>query len=182
MKTLYHGTTKENFESILDKRFGSRQSPNDKTWKCSQHDTTYFYDTEAEEFEDSPELALQYAFESAQITAAVQDYRGDSLVVIEVEIEEECTEPDLSASNMDCLAVEVKNNDLNRYGEIKRIHTAKWDIIMKPFVLLNVMGMEHINLDLNPIEQRIMESIQGKDIFIDELLHFEHETKTLNSV
>jgi hypothetical protein len=122
MATLFHGTTHANYLKILEEGF----SPENENWNCSSYEETYFWDLEKiregehdEEDEEEWVLgsALRYAFDSAQICAAIQGVGEQTLVVLQVEVDEDDVHEDLSCPNMS-YASTVMNDVLEKRGTI----------------------------------------------------------------
>lgn len=110
MATLYHGTTLENWERIQSEGWNG---PSRKTaWYCSCNEI-YCYDLSKSDCDFDPSaFCIRQAFESAQTAAAIQNYLGQSLVVIEFEIDDDLVEDDLSCENMADIASVIQPEDI----------------------------------------------------------------------
>ena len=79
---LYHGTDYESGKNIIKKGFG--RGLFETVWDCSDPCKTYLIDKNAKE-----EDGLRFAFEAAQIASAVKDSKETSIIIFELEIDED---------------------------------------------------------------------------------------------
>lgn len=180
MKTLFHGTTLENWLKIKEEGF----APEQQTWNVPCFNETYFYDmdkTSYPEDEDySKEECIRQAFDNAQISASVQNFMGNTLVVLELEVDEELVEDDQSCENMDNVASVVNNDDLD-LSMIKKVHTCE-NGYLPSFRLLYVVHLIQNNdyfvtNTFNNIEIEMAEQLNVP--FVDEMHNFEYETENV---
>lgn len=108
MGKYYHGTSKENYESILKNGF----KPKKQNWDCSDETVTYLWSED--EFE-CPEECVRHAYESAVVSAAVQNSKCKELYVFAFEIEHDDMPiyADLSTDNMEN-AVTIEHAHINQ--------------------------------------------------------------------
>lgn len=185
MKTLFHGTTKQNFDLILQNGF----RPECMVWNCSDDSVTYFHDlSKSEEPEEEIECQRQRmitdAFSSAQIAAAVQGFSGSELIVLEVEIEDNYVNDDFSCENMAYRASCVNNEDLNEFGKIVSIHTRNnYNPSLRFFYIAGlVCDNDWINTgELSRLEIEACKVIGKSGFYIDEFMEFDYETKQLET-
>ena len=117
----YHGTIADGAECILS---GGRKSKS--SWHVSDDNMLYLWcpdvfidENEASDMEDAKIMAIQQAFESAQISAAISESPQKELVVLEFDIPIDYIYEDLSCENMDLARCtrEIKYSDyaINKY-------------------------------------------------------------------
>jgi len=179
MKTLYHGTTLENWESIKANGWGGEVP----VWTCSNLSEIYFYDLDKgfdciDDLEEREQGHIRRAFESGQIAAALYGCKSEKLVVIRVEIEEHLVEDDLSCENMADTASTVEIEDLDQYGKITAIYQSDdYSEALRFFYISGLYGRDYFDVShLSEKEIRALEIIQKSGVFIDELLEIEWET------
>lgn len=123
MKTLFHGATLNNWEGIKQNGFDGTEY----NWYCSDLYETYFYDIDKTGEEDNLDWAknecIRNAFESAQLAAAIQNYMGSTLVVLELLVEDHFCQDDFSCENMSSIATTVQNEDLD-LSMITKVHVS----------------------------------------------------------
>lgn len=181
MKTLFHGTTKANYEQILEKGF----SPRNMVWNCSSDTDVYFYDTDKTNYDGEEEEyirqdCIRRAFESAQITAAVQGFNGSELIVIEIQIDEEHVEDDYSCENMHHTASVVDVDDLEEHGEVKAVYEAEegYNPSLRFFYIAHlVRDNNYINTyEFTHLEDKACEVIANSEVYLyDSLMEFDFE-------
>jgi hypothetical protein len=81
-KTLYHGTTYENFKSILKNGFKPRE---DSAWICSDTSYMFFYDADRK----SKDECFRACISNIIYTAIFNDFQGSEFVIIEIEVPED---------------------------------------------------------------------------------------------
>jgi hypothetical protein len=169
---LFHGTTFENMLSILEHGF----NPTNTNWTVSESDKTYFF---TEDFfnkeysiESDEELlaqAIPYTMDQARITLAVQnpkDYRG-VVMVFESENMKNGSEiePDYSCENMENCAVCLENPDMSGLVGVYIMSTEESSTRL--FQLSCFLGRNYFpDLELNPIELALINSIQKSELYI----------------
>ena len=110
-RTLFHGTTLANWEKI--QREGWNGPSRVTTWYCSCNEI-YCWDVDKSDCDDYAEdFCIRQAFESAQTSAAVQNFQGTKLIVIRLEVPDEIVEDDLSCENMEQASV-VQPEDIRQ--------------------------------------------------------------------
>lgn len=177
MARYMHGTTAQGLADIL-KGNGKAQGP----WNCCDRDGfTYLWDVEAllegEGYEDD-HAAIQQAFESAQVQAAIA---GDdtTLYVLEVELDADTVAPDQSCENMP-YAVVVRETTITRDIITKAwaVDFSKWDA---PFVLAALVGRDYFE-GSSVTDERLValaEALSEQGVFREELLEFDWYETTL---
>ena len=108
---LYHGTSYESFLDIIKNGF----NPENKTWNCSEDNTTYFYSLEV--LQDECE-AISLAAQNGKIAAALQGSKKDIIIIIEYETSEEEIDLDQSCEHPPEGAVCIRNADKNRITRV----------------------------------------------------------------
>jgi len=167
---LYHGTSYENFISIMKNGF----CKNEFVWNCSEDEKMYFYNTEKfqKEYEDDDVDSVQNriveeAFSSAKITASVLKSLAQKVIVLELEVPDKYIEDDDSCENMST----TSQVDIDYIG-IENITNVYYQDY-SPFVsLLYLVGMKdsrYIILDnLTNIECNILDMLAKSDIYLEE--------------
>jgi len=175
-KTLFHGTTKENYDKIINSNFGEKESC---SWYCSDDNNLYFYDldkTDADEKEYKKEECINRAFESAQLTASISNYKRSDLVVIELKVLKSLCSDDESCQNMENVATQVHFSDLD-ISMIKNVYNCENGYIQS-LRLLYCAGLlksnEHINTDnFSSIELDVANKVDFE--FYEDLHYFEYK-------
>jgi len=175
MKTLFHGTTLENWLNIKkEEGFASNQT----NWNCSGYHETYFYDMDKECNDE--EQCIQAALESANLAASIQNYNGNTLVVLELEVPENLVEDDYSCENMDTIASVVNNDDLD-LTMIKKIHICKTGYLpsLRLYYVSELLkNNQYIETStFNELELSIVH--QTEFPFIQDLHEFDYETENV---
>ena len=170
MKTLYHGTSYENYLKIKEEGL----KDNSRNWYCSEGDTIYFYDLDKfklnEDLEEEREI-ISRAFESASLCAAFNNSMSKKLVVFKIEIDESLVKDDYSCENMSSIASCVDIDDLKNI-EATVIMCEDYKPSLKLFYVNGLRENEQaIFENFEEYEREALESI--KDIFMEELLEFE---------
>jgi hypothetical protein len=172
----FHGTTREQAKRIL-----SGECKNLPTWSVSDDEYLYLWCPdalmegeypEAENMEEAEERAIQMAFESAQITAAMSEGPQNEIVVLCFEFDAEKVEADDSCENME-LARRIEDfKGLEDCHEAT--YTARHNSRLDALVISNLLENEH--LAHWRIDEDLIEAAQAmKDIYIDSLLDFDWE-------
>lgn len=166
----YHGTTREQAN-----RFLLGEAKETPTWWCSDDNYLYLWCPDALvdggecDAEDADEYAIQRAFESAQVAAALSDTPQTELVVLCLEFDKESIEPDDSAEMME-LSRRIEDFDgIERCVEYKLI--AKHNSRLDAFVvagLLNNPYICHIDDDLKEAAEAV------KEVFLEGILEFDY--------
>lgn len=186
-RTLFHGTTFENYLLIMKNGF----SPEDMVWSCSDDSEMYFYDDTKDgnyildwgNIEDLHNELIRNAFESAQITASVQGFTGNKLIVFELSVDEELIEDDYSCDNMSDVASVVSVDDLS-LDMITNIYVS--DTAYNPHLrFFYISGIYNRNKYLNKdnfdsIEVQALEVLSQSEFYIDELLELDWQVLNFN--
>lgn len=151
-------------------------------WYCSDLSETYFFDLDknpngCEELEEIEEGCIRTAFENAQITAAIQNFNGDKLVVFKLSINSEFCKDDYSCKNMNDIATVVSNSNI-QLSDIQEVYVSEdaYQPSLKLFHLCSLIGNDQLNTDeLNDKELVAIEAISESRVFIEELMYFEWE-------
>lgn len=177
MKTLFHATTKENYERIKKEGF----KPQNQIWSCSNDEMVYFYDLEKLEDEcEGKDGVILRAIESGQITAAIQGSKHPEIYIFEIQIKDIYVEDDYSCENMVDLASEVDYEDLNNFGKVVNVYESKaFNPHLRFFYIANLVETnEYINsFNLSSIEMDACHIIAKSELHIYEL--FENEFESL---
>ena len=178
MKTLFHGTTLENYESILKNGFSPRT---DKTWECSDDRTIYFYDMDkdvngCEDETEQREDCIRRCFENSQISASIQNFTGSKLVVFEIEIASEYCEDDYSCDNMSDAATCVDIDYLD-VSMIKNVYVSEaYNPSLRMFYISPLYNNEQLNKEVfNDLELQAFEIIANAQCYIEDLMYFDWE-------
>jgi len=162
---LYHGTTIDNYESILKNGFGDESI----IWTyASDSDYTYFWNPkELKKVEglDTVEEAISYAkdraAESAKIAGAIFKSKSDKIIVLEVEVDSKFVSDDDSCENMKG-AVKVCNENLKALN-IKNVYRCDFLPTMSLVYLIGLLKNRNIELSefLTTFEMSVVESMSG---------------------
>jgi len=168
MSRLFHGTTLANWESIQSRTHGWGVE-GIANWNCSIPGEVYFHDPS----KDADSCPINSAFESAQIAAAVQNFSGSTLVVIELEIEECLIGEDLSCENMNDISSTVDGCDIEPH-HVVAVYAC--ECYLPSLRLLYVAGLLSTNdyiaqYEFSELELTVADSL--KEIFLDELMEFD---------
>jgi hypothetical protein len=174
-KILFHGTTLENARSILSG--GEKTS---YTWTVSNDDMLYFWcpyvlNSQNDEDDSTDESrAIQYAFESGQITVASAKTPQDKIIVLRFEIPEEEVDEDYSCQNMEgAFCMESKKAAQYFTNAFFAPHNSRLDA----FVISSVLGRELFAID--QLDQNLIEAaeiVSKMDVpFINSLLEFDYK-------
>lgn len=177
-KTLFHGTTLDNYNKIIASNFGNKET---YSWNVSDDNCMYFYDldkTDQDEKEYKKDECINKAFESAQLTASIENVICSALVVLELKIPVNLCDDDYSCENManEATCVDLENIDLHM---IKKIHVCENGYIPS-LRLLYCAGLlkqnNYIKKDnFSHIELGVIKNIDFG--FYDELHLFEYTTE-----
>lgn len=172
---VYHGTTRDNANKIL-----AGKQKDSYTWTCSDDDMLYVWNSkvmldrgECDNLEECEELCIRYAFESAQITAAMQEKPQEELVVLCFNIEEDFLDEDISCENMDYSStINLKEPEyINHYMKtLSCDHNSRLDA----FIISRVVDMPFFpsyKLD----DGLLSAAEQLKEVFLDEFLEFNYK-------
>lgn len=180
---VYHGTSYENYESILENGFKTGQA----NWIVSEPNTVYFYAAEnfvdkhgkvsKEVYENAKIEARDAAAENAIITAAIQGSMAHCVAVLEFEEDDEVFEEDTSCGNsMVNTAVCTTASEANEMLQYNRgtVYFYNYDPFMRYAVLAGLFNSEYLNSgDLTGSQianiQKIAEAVEG-DIFPEIIL------------
>lgn len=179
IKTLFHGTTLENYNKIVASNFGTKET---YSWNVSDDNNIYFYDSKKSDYDEKEEKiqdCINKAFESAQLTASIENVMCSTLVVLELKVPKNLCEDDFSCENMSDVATCVDLDDLD-LSMIKRIHTCENGYIPS-LRLLYCAGLiksnNYIKTDnFSKIERDVIEKVEFG--FYNELMYFNYKTET----
>lgn len=161
MRRLFHGTTKENYQSILENGFNGDLAPS-MVWNVSDSSVTYFYDSSKEEFDDQEECIYR-CISNAQITASVHKYLGNEIIVMELEVDDELCEDDESCGPAMVDTATVIDNDYLDVSMIKKVYIS--DDAYSPFLrlyFLSCVNHDYLNKDdITSTELTIVEKLDG---------------------
>ncbi len=183
MKTLFHGTTYDNYLSILENGFDSSLT-GVMTWNCSDDSAMYFYDLDkdvdcCEEEDEIKESCIRRAFENAQITAGIQGFNGNKLVVMELHVDDDLCEDDHSCDNMAESATVVESSDIS-IEDIKNVYISDdaYNPHLRFFYIASLGGNNQLNTgDFDDVELQAFNIIASQEMYIEDLIYFEWEAK-----
>lgn len=172
----FHGTTKKGLAAILS---GDNHKPT-SPWVCSDNDgAMYFYPIDKvisvngleDEYDDGPEQALMYAYESAFSSAMIQAVTSleTELYVITCEIPDELLEDDYSCENMADIASYIEQGEFS-LGFIEEIHTVKINQYRLPYDAAMLLRNDLFNkwaLDGDLLE--MAEAIATTDMWLESI-------------
>ena len=172
----YHGTTREHAINIL-----ANGNKTTATWHCS--DDAYLYlwcpdvlikNRECEK-EDSGAMAIQFAFESSQITAAMSENMQKELIVLCFDFPENLIELDESCENME-LSRRICLQDYTKY--YKTSFVAKHNPRLDAFVLSGLLDNQYLNF--YTLDDDLLQAAKTlKDQYIDSLMEFDYQEKDI---
>ena len=183
MGKLYHGTTFENYKSILEIGF----KPQNESWGCSDNQFMYFYNPEnflkheeCDDMENAKDMSIIRAGENARITGALQKSISEKVIILEIEIDDEFIENDGSCENME-LASQVDIDNLDT-GMITKLYSVDFLPNLSLLYLVGVSNNDYFNNTLSYMENTILQSFSG--INVPEEISFvsEYEPIKLNTV
>jgi len=162
MKTLFHGTTFDNYLDIVKNGFNSYN----KIWNCSGDEDVYFYDLDKNDGDNMNEKShncIHDAFTNGAISASLNGYNKNSLVVIEYSINREYVYDDYSCQNMNHVASVVNSYDLIKYGTIKNVYImTTYNPHFRFFYLASIFHNNYLNTGiLNRSELEACEAISN---------------------
>ncbi len=172
MATLYHGTTRENWESI--QREGWLGDSHKPVWNCSMREI-YFNDTSKADGDDCS--LINDTFEQAQIAAAVQNYKGANLVVLRFEIPDEFVEDDSSCPNAE--QASAVHPDYMDKAELTGIYNSdQYNPSLRLFYICGLLaGNDFINQEyFTALEIEAAKKLHETDCYLEDL--FCHESHT----
>lgn len=125
MATLFHSTTRENFESILREGYRPKQT----VWNCSDECHMYGYDLSKfiEHHEDEPTARVEAIWSSIGngfCAAISQNYQGNEIITMEIEIDNSLIEDDCSCPNVSDIASIIHADDFS-IDKIKKVYSCK---------------------------------------------------------
>ena len=184
-KRVYHGTTFSNYKKMIEDNFKNK---NDYTWNCSDDDNLYFHVfskyMKAEGFEKNEinyckNTCIQRAFESAQISSAVNNCFDTKLIVIEMSIDDSLLTDDDSCENMEHVASYTNINNIS-IENIKKVYISKEGynpslklFYIRPFFSEWNNGL--INDTLKDFEKRAIEQIKNVELYPEDFIDIEWE-------
>lgn len=169
---VYHGTSYENFKQIQELGFGASQSH--IVWDCSDRNATYVWSpaalVEAGEVEDdeyATSRAVQMAFESAQITAALYGSTQDRVIVLEIEVPgDEDLMVDDSCENMGCARYFMNSAK----HQITGCYESPYYPDLRLFYLKGLNGNQWLRLCVLPDVTAKALALIPSDVYLEELL------------
>jgi hypothetical protein len=192
-KTVFHGTTYENFISILTHGFNPEKC-NYKTWNCSENDTIYFYEynmikknycSSDDPKEYIKEECIRQALSNAQFTASIQNSQYNKLVVFELKVNEKYLTLDYSCENMKDSAMCADCNDL-QITDIKAIYISESAYIpsMRLFYISSLWDNNvYLNHDnFNDCEMKALSILAKQELYIEEFFEFEWQKMDNNEL
>lgn len=169
-RTIYHGTSADNLESIL--KSGLLTNAGEKIWNVSE-DKVYCYDStklaelEGSDPQDKEELAFSRAFENAQCgLGKSKDCRA---IIVIAEIDENELEDDFSCPNMEhasCVSRDIK------LSEIKEIRVSNDLSLLKGYFLSFMVDRVVSNLELTHLEEKIARAMTTLEIYQEDVKEF----------
>jgi hypothetical protein len=172
MTKIYHGTTMENYESIL--KDGFQHDTDCLTWdNASDSDYIYFWNpkdvkkaylNDDSTMQEAIEESKRQAAESAKITAAVFKSRYERVVILEMEVNSKYISPDDSCENMSG-AVKVNCDNL-KPSMIKNVYYSDFVPSASLFYLVGLIDNQNIDLynHLSSIEINLLNQLKGIDL------------------
>lgn len=170
MKILFHGTTYENYKSILINGFQPRI---DSAWVCSNPTYMFFYDLSRK----TKKECLKGCISNTMFTAIFNNFQGTEFVILELEVPERlCIDDptvDKEWNDYDQKSTAVKTKDLN-ISMIKQVyinHNA-YNKYLRWWYYAN----NYENGNSQPINNELFNAI----ITITETINYENKGKFLN--
>lgn len=169
---VFHGTSAENAKDILENGF-----TNDiRNWNPSEPNTVYVWNSDKiMEHEDWEQQPIQNAFESAQISAALQKSNSPYVVVFEFEIDEDELVDDTSCTNMDdasCINIEILNQLIKNKEVVLKEYIFQYAPMLTIFHVAGLLNNPNIDLYdfFSCQEMEAIERIAKTDYWFDELI------------
>ena len=175
MVKLFHGTTEENYKSIM--KNGFNWDFKRLVWNCSDEDATYFYNELKQEMDTEEENineCIYLAFQNAGITAAQNKYMGNKLIVLEFDIKPELIHNDSSCQNMENASF-VYDEDLKGLKPIN-VYSQAYNPFLRLFYLID---NEYLNNDLTEEEEYIFKQIKENGLYIEDLIKYEWDEEII---
>lgn len=191
MKTLYHGTTRENWESI--QREGWLGDSHKTVWNCSMREIYFFDMSKADDLLESNILTeskkqdlvdefhnilINQTFEQAQIAAAVQDFKGTELLVLRFDIPDEFVNDDNSCINTEeSSSVDIENM---KHSELTGIYVSgNYNPSLRLFYICGLMSdNEYLNMEpFSELEIEAAKIINDAGCYIEDLFCHEWDTE-----
>ncbi len=179
MSTLYHGTTRENWNNIQKEGWlgGSHKT----VWNCSLAEV-YFFDLSKAyggmNDEPEPDILINQTFSQAQIAAAIQNFQGTELVVLRFEVPDEYVTDDYSCENAD-ESVTVDVADMC-WAELTGVYVdTNYKSCLRLFYIASLMQSNHyLNLEgFTELELEAAKILAETDCYIEELFNYEWDTE-----
>lgn len=175
-KTVFHGTTYQNYLSIIENGFDKQIST--ATWDVSDDSMIYLWDlSKCEEYdteEENRNFLIRSAIESAQITAAVNNETDNRLVVLEMEIDDELLEDDWSCENMSYSSC-VHESDIDSNNISTVYDSYNYNPSWRLFYLQGLTKNRNIILEsfLSDAEIRAIEALNDAQFYFEDILDVE---------
>lgn len=175
-KILFHGTTFENYRSIVENGF----NPQNQNWYCSSSRDIYFFDIDKAESGDNNDekrqWCIQSAFESAQLAAATSKSKSEKIIVIEIEINSKYVFDDESCENMASIASCVDIDFLNKkLAKVKAVYEADYNPNLSLFVIAHLTG-SNFNINTNKLtssELKACDIISKSGFYMEKIMEFD---------
>jgi len=170
----YHGTTAENYQSIIaDKNFKEADCT---SWNCSEPNTTYVYPVYKimksdclDTMEEAQERAIGLCFEQARLTASIQKSLSDCIYVLELDIPTDLLYNDYSCPNMEDIASEFYNSDIELSDHLTAVYKADYSPLTAFFNVAGLINNDYINLEkFSNYEISIMEHMNRNNIYLEQ--------------
>jgi len=168
MATLFHGTTLANWNKIQEEGFNGKSQ--EFVWNCSD-DEMYFFDLD--KHDDREDICISSAFESAMITASAQNYNGETLIVLKVEVSDEHVSDDYSCPNMDDIASVVDAANLTMESVVQVYECDAYKPSLRLFIASALVGRSYFNESgYSSLEKQAMEAI-SQEVYIEDMYCFD---------
>lgn len=182
MTRHYHGTTIENAINMVEVGFNEKPPG---TWICSDDHYLYMWSSDKVEDEFEPEECklqlINSAFNSAQITAALNNVLRKELVVLCFEFPDdvkELIEHDYSCENMADVADAISLSRV-KASHIVEMYVSKegYEPMLRAFVLGGLINGHLLNKGiLTDTEEKLIKAVSKSDIMVDEMYDFDYES------
>lgn len=167
---VYHGTTEEGYNNILKNGFKDTA----KVWNCSENNTLYVYPLdkiikinglEDETPKDQQNRAIQTAFENAFLAAAQKRSTDKYVYVIEMDVDIDLLEDDLSCANMNDTASTIDINDI-AVSDINKVYICDYTHLLEATILSGMLDNIYIDLEnYSEIELNILKNYDTGDSY-----------------
>jgi hypothetical protein len=190
MAILYHGTSAECYEQIIQNGFSSNNDFT-YTWDVSWEEYIYGYDFKKvqkvlgsdedpieEDLDHVESHCIESAFGNARVSAAVQDSKSDFVFVLKIEIPDNFVEDDISCGQEMEEASCVSLDNMKNF-KILEIYKSKYVPSLRIFYMANTM-YDILNVfPLEPEEFRALEEVHKKVDLLGIVFEVDYEYQTL---